>query len=98
MTLATGEDGDVLEHGLATVAEPGGLDRDGLEGAPDLVDHERSQGFASRSSATIRSGLPDCMTFSSTGRRSFTAEIFELTRRICGSSRTASMRSGSEMK
>ncbi len=31
----------------------------------------------STSSAMIASGLPPCMTFSSTGRRSFTAEIFE---------------------
>ncbi len=32
----------------------------------------------STSSATIKSALPDCMTFSSTGTRSCTAEIFEL--------------------
>src|SRR5439155_6203942 len=38
--LATGEDGDVVEHGLAAVAEAGGLDRDGLEGAADLVDDQ----------------------------------------------------------
>src|SRR6266540_2947305 len=44
--LATGEGGDVTEHGLAAVAEPGGLDRDRLEGAADLVDHQGRQGLA----------------------------------------------------
>ena len=44
--LAAGEDGDVLQHGLAAVAEPGGLHRDGLERAADLVDDQRGQGLA----------------------------------------------------
>ena len=44
--LATGEDGDVGEHGLATVTEARGLDGDGLEGATDLVDDETGQGLA----------------------------------------------------
>ncbi len=44
----------------------------------------------STSSATISSGLPVCMTFSSTGTRSWTALTFWLTKRIIGSSRTAS--------
>ncbi len=35
-----------LEHGLAPVAEPGRLDGDGVERAPDLVDDERGQGLA----------------------------------------------------
>ena len=52
----------------------------------------------STSSAIISSGLPPCMTFSSTGTRSRTLEIFELTSRTYGSSRTASMRSGSVTK
>src|SRR3712207_1021659 len=43
---ATGEDGDVLEHGLATVTEAGGLDGDRLEGAADLVDDQGGQGLA----------------------------------------------------
>ena len=34
----------------------------------------------STSSAMISSGLPVCMTFSSTGTRSWTAEIFEFTK------------------
>ncbi|EME62236.1 DNA polymerase II large subunit [Rhodococcus ruber BKS 20-38] len=41
--LATGEDGDVGELGLATVTEAGGLDGDRLEGATDLVDDQGGQ-------------------------------------------------------
>src|SRR5690606_14818392 len=44
--LATGEDGDVAEHGLAAVTEARSLDGHGLEGAADLVDHERGQSLA----------------------------------------------------
>ncbi len=44
--LPAGEDRDVAQHGLAPVAEPGGLDRDALEGATDLVDHQGGQGLA----------------------------------------------------
>src|SRR5690606_25062236 len=43
---ATGEGGDVAEHGLAALTEPGGLDGNRVEGATDLVDHERGQSFA----------------------------------------------------
>src|SRR5690606_21738177 len=42
---ATGEDGDVLEHGLAPLAEAGSLDGGRLEGALELVDHEGGQGL-----------------------------------------------------
>ena len=52
----------------------------------------------STSSATISSGLPVCMTFSSTGTRSWTALILPLTKMISGSSRTASWRSASVTK
>src|SRR3954466_9047037 len=44
--LATGEDGDVGQHGLAAVTEARGLDGDGLEGAADLVDHQGREGLA----------------------------------------------------
>ena len=43
---AAGEDGDVFEHGLAAIAEAGGLDGGDLEGAAELVDHQRGEGFA----------------------------------------------------
>ena len=52
----------------------------------------------STSSAMIRSGLPLCITFSSTGSRSRTAVILEATSKIWASSRTASIRSGSVTK
>src|SRR6266545_5041424 len=44
--LATGEDGDVTEHGLAAVAEARRLDGHGLEGAADLVDDQGGQRLA----------------------------------------------------
>src|ERR1700754_4160180 len=43
---ATGEDRDVLQHGLAAVAEARGLDGDGLEGAAHLVDDQGGQRLA----------------------------------------------------
>src|SRR4029079_12224801 len=49
----------------------------------------------SRSSLTISSGRPAWITCSSTGRRSLTAPIFWFAIRMYGSSRTASIRSGS---
>src|SRR3954454_11183554 len=44
--LATGEDGDVLEHALAAVAEARGLDRDARKGAAQLVHDEGREGLA----------------------------------------------------
>src|SRR5579859_6584290 len=44
--LAAGQHGDVAEHGLAAVAEPGRLDRDRLEQAADLVDDQGGEGLA----------------------------------------------------
>src|SRR5690606_27519787 len=41
--LAAGEGRDVLEHGLAAIAEAGGLHRRHVEHAADLVDHQRGQ-------------------------------------------------------
>ena len=43
---AAGQDGDVFQHGLATVAEARGLDGNGLEDAADVVDHQGGQRFA----------------------------------------------------
>ena len=43
---AAGEDGNVLEHSLAAVAEAGGFDREDVESAAELVDYQSSQGFA----------------------------------------------------
>jgi hypothetical protein len=40
------EDRDVLEHGLAAIAEAQGLDRRHVKGAAQLLDHEGRQRFA----------------------------------------------------
>ena len=44
--LTTGEDGDVLQHGLTAIAEARSLDSDRTEGAANLVHHERGEGFS----------------------------------------------------
>src|SRR5712691_665446 len=44
--LAAGEHGDVLEHGLAAIPEARRLDRQDVERAAQLVDHQRGQRFA----------------------------------------------------
>ena len=44
--LAAGEDRDVFQHRLATIAVAGSLDGTHLQDAPQLVDHQRRQGFA----------------------------------------------------
>ena len=46
MTRAAGEDGDVLEHGLAAIAEARSLDGSNLEAAAQLVDDERGERLA----------------------------------------------------
>ena len=44
--LTTGQNGDVLQHGLATVAKAGGLDGSDLEAAAQFVHDEGCEGFA----------------------------------------------------
>ena len=44
--LAAGQDGDILQHGLAAVAKAGGLDGDAGEGAAQFVDDQGRQRFA----------------------------------------------------
>ena len=44
--LAAGEDGDVLQHLLAAIAEARGLDGCAVQGAAELVDDERRERFA----------------------------------------------------
>ena len=43
---ATGEDGEVFEHGLAAIAKAWGFDGGDVEDAAQLVDHEGGEGFA----------------------------------------------------
>ena len=44
--LAAGEDGDVLQHGLAAVAKARSLDGNAGERAAQLVEHQRGKRFA----------------------------------------------------
>src|SRR6185437_12539024 len=44
--LATGEDGDVFQHGLAAVAEARSLDGSNLQATTQLVDDQRGQSLA----------------------------------------------------
>ena len=60
--LTTGEDGDVLKHGLAAVTEARSLDGYRLEDATDLVDHEGCECFAIdvfRDDEQLLAGLDD---------------------------------------
>ena len=41
-----GQDGDIFEHGLATIAKARGLDGNGLQDATDVVNNQGSQCFA----------------------------------------------------
>jgi hypothetical protein len=56
--LAAGEDGDVLEHGLAAVAEARRLDGATLSVPRSLLTTRVARASPSTSSAMMRSGLP----------------------------------------
>ena len=60
--------------------KPGALMATDLNVPRILLTTSVARASPSTSSAMIASGRPPCMTFSSTGSRSLTAEIFELTR------------------
>jgi hypothetical protein len=68
--LAAGEDGDVLEHGLAAVAEARRLDGADLQVPRSLFTTSVARASPSTSSAMISSGLPVLATFCSRGSRS----------------------------
>src|SRR5439155_331144 len=61
--------------------KPGALTATDLNVPRILLTTRVARASPSTSSAMITSGLPDCMTFSSTGSRSRTAEIFDPTSR-----------------
>ena len=96
--LATGEGGDVLQHRLAAVTEGRGLDGDGVERAADLVDDQGRQGLALDvlgEDEQRLAGLDDLLQQrEQVGDRRDLA----LVEQDVGSSRTASMRSGSVTK
>ncbi len=78
--------------------KPGALTATDLKVPRILLTTRVDRASPSTSSAMISSGLPDCMTFSSSGSRSFTLLILELTIRMYGSSSDASIRSMSVAK
>ena len=78
--------------------KPGALTATDLNRPRILFTTSVARASPSTSSAMITSGLLAWTTLSSSGRRSLFAEIFELTIRMYGSSRTASIRSGSVTK
>ncbi len=62
--LAAGQDSDVLQHGLAAVAEARSLHGRNLQAAAQLVDHERSQSLAFDvlgNDEQRTAGLHDCL-------------------------------------
>ena len=82
--LAAGQDRDVLQHGLATIAEARRLDGRNLDDAADVVDNQRRQRFAFdvfRDDDQRAAGLGDA---SSSGSRSRMFEIFLSYSRISG--------------
>jgi hypothetical protein len=91
---AAGEDGDVLEHGLAAVAEARGLDRGDLEGAAQLVDDEGGEGLALDVLGDDQQGLPALAIFSSSGSRSLIVGDLLLVDQDVGSSISTSISSG----
>ena len=64
------------EHRLAALAEAGALTATEVNVPRILLTTSVARASPSTSSAMISSGLPVCMTFSSTGTRSCTALIF----------------------
>ena len=78
--------------------KPGALTAADLNVPRILLTTSVASASPSTSSAMITSGRPPCMTFSSTGTRSRTDEIFDATSRMYGSSRLASIRSVSVTK
>ena len=97
--LATGEDGHVLQHRLAAVAEAGGLDGDGVERAADLVDDEGGQGLALDVLGDDQqrpAGLHDLLEHRQQGLDR--GDLAAVAAGCTASSRTASWRSGSVTK
>ena len=62
--------------------KPGALTATEVKVPRILLTTRVASASPSMSSATIRSALPDCMTFSSTGTRSCTDEILPLKKRM----------------
>ena len=67
--LAARQDGDVLQHGLAAIAEAGRLDGTHLEHAAKPVHDQRRQRFAFDVLGNDQHGLPDLAICSRTGSK-----------------------------
>jgi len=75
--LGACEDGDVTSMPCAARQSGAFTRRTGT--GHGSVHHEGGESLASTSSAMISNGLPDCMTFSRTGTRSWTEETLPFT-------------------
>ena len=95
---AAGQDGDVLEHRLAAIAEAGRLDGGDVQRAAQLVHDQRRQRFAFDILGDDQQRLAHLGDLLEHGRRSFIELIFFSWIRISGFSSTASIRSGSVTK
>ena len=80
--LAAGEDGDVLEHRLAAIAEARRLHGRDLEAAAQLVDDERGKRLALDVLGDDEERLADCTTASRTGSIACRLESFFSWRRM----------------
>ena len=78
--------------------KPGAFTATDLKVPRILLTTKVANASPSTSSAMITKGRPLCMTFSRIGNMSRTVEIFDDTSNTYGSSRTASIRSGSVTK
>ena len=74
--LAAGEDGDVLEHRLAAIAEAGRLHGGDFRPPRSLLTTSVASASPSMSSAIMSSGLPACTTASSTGSMAWSCPSF----------------------
>ena len=77
---------------------PGALTATEVNVPLNLLTTKVANASPSTSSARIKSGFPEFITFSSNGNKSFTAVILELTIKIYGFSKTASCLSASVTK
>ena len=80
--LAAGQDGDVLEHGLAAIAEARRLDRRDLEAAAQLVDDEGGKRLAFDILGDDQQRTADCTTASRSGSIACRPESFFSCRRM----------------
>lgn len=88
-SLATGEDGDVLQDALAAIAVARGLDGADVEGATDLVEDEGRQSLAIDVLSDDEQATASALDSSRTGMMSWTLEIFWSVMRMYGSFITA---------